>query len=306
VRFARGSAGAGAANPTEIDFPDLVRGGFDANRPAEESALDDGTTYRLWRMRGDFKNDFALQRYPLDRQTLALRFFNARAASDRLVYVQDRRSLPAAVSRNAASGGAAIAAEAAQPASITRFGDNVSPVAFRNLTQWDVLGTSQRRDILVTESALGNPRLVGIERVRELSGFNMTVELRRRVIATLAKTLLPLGLMALIMFASLYFPPALVKEKVTVAITAALSGAVLLSSINSQLGNVGYVIAVEYGFYVFFTLCLLCIVAVLFAERLRGAGRTSAALAVERSSRYLFLLGFLGTGAAAWFAILHW
>jgi branched-chain amino acid transport system substrate-binding protein len=91
-------------------------------------------------------------------------------------------------------------------------------------------------------------------------------------LAILAKTLLPLALMSLIMYASLNFPPAFVKEKITVAITGALSGPVLLSSINSQLGNVGYVIAVEYGFYIFFTLCLLCIVAVLAAERLRVAG----------------------------------
>jgi hypothetical protein len=116
------------------------------------------------------------------------------------------------------------------------------------------------------------------------------------------KTLLPLGLMALIMYASLHFPAALVKEKVTVAITGALSGAVLLSSINAQLGNVGYVIAVEYGFYVFFSLCLLCIVAVLIAERCRATGRQAAALFVERSGRVLFLLGCAGTAVVAWSA----
>jgi hypothetical protein len=141
--------------------------------------------------------------------------------------------------------------------------------------------------------------------VRELSGFNVSIDLSRRVFATLAKTLLPLGLMALIMFASLYFPHALVKEKVTVAITAALSGAVLLSAINSQLGNVGYVIAVEYGFYVFFALCLLCIVAVLAAERFRVAGRPSMAVAVEQSGRYLFLLGMVGTALAGWIVYLR-
>jgi hypothetical protein len=158
----------------------------------------------------------------------------------------------------------------------------------------------------VTESALGNPRRVGVERVRELSGFNLTVELRRRVVATLAKTLLPLGVMALIMFASLYFPQGLVKEKVTVAITAALSGAVLLSAINSQLGNVGYVLAVEYVFYLFFTLCLFCIVAVLAAEQLRVAGRGAVATATERATRVLYLLAMLGTAAAAWFVSAHW
>jgi hypothetical protein len=153
---------------------------------------------------------------------------------------------------------------------------------------------------------------VGLERVRELSGFALLVDVHRRVVATLAKTLLPLGVMALIMFASLYFPPALVKEKVTVAITGALSGAVLLTSINSQLGSIGYIIAVEYGFYVFFGLCLLCIVAVLAAERFRAAGRPATAVAVERTGRYLYLFVMGGTLLAAvgiasrWQGPIHW
>jgi branched-chain amino acid transport system substrate-binding protein len=153
---------------------------------------------------------------------------------------------------------------------------------------------------------LGDPRLVGLERMRELSGFSLSVDVHRRVVATLAKTLLPLGLMALIMFASLYFPPALVKEKVTVAITGALSGAVLLSSINSQLGSIGYIIAVEYGFYIFFGLCLLCIVSVLAAERFRAAGRQPAAVMVERSGRYLYLLALASTVIAAWLIASRW
>jgi hypothetical protein len=300
VRFAR-DAGS-AANPTEIDFSDLVRGTFDSGHPAEQGDLDDGTTYRLWRMRGDFKNDFDLHHYPLDRQSLQLRLFNARAASDRLVYVQDRRSL-ANVSPTAAGVDHAVASSA--PAALA-FASFIAPAAFRNLTQWDLIGATQRRDILVTESALGNPRLVGVEGVRELSGFNLTVELQRRVIATLAKTLLPLGLMTLIMYASLYFPTGLVKEKVTVAITAALSGAVLLSAINSQLGNVGYVMAAEYVFYIFFTLCLLSIVSVLAAEQLRVAGRQRAAVIAERSTRALFLLTVVGTTVIAWLVSSRW
>jgi ABC-type branched-subunit amino acid transport system substrate-binding protein len=305
-------AGIADADPTAIDFPDLVRGSFDGAQPVIQRQLADGTTYRLWRMRGDFKNDYDLHQYPADRQTLSVRFFNSRAASDRLVYVIDRRSFDAgagaALAKVGATGtsfGSAHADEGRQ-ATADAFGGAVAPFAFRNLTQWLPMRATQRRDNLVTESALGDPGLVGLERVRELSGFNVSVDLNRRVIATLAKTLLPLGLMALIMFASLYFPHALVKEKVTVAITAALSGAVLLSAINSQLGNVGYVIAVEYVFYVFFTLCLLCIIAVLAAERFRVAGRSSMAVAVEQTGRYLFMLGMVGTAAIGWIAYSQW
>jgi branched-chain amino acid transport system substrate-binding protein len=306
VRFTR-SAGAGAADPTEIDFPDMVRGSFDAKRPAEEGDLDDGTTYRLWRVRGDFKNDFDLHHYPLDRQTLALRLFNARAASDRIVYVQDRRSItPSVAPLSRASAPAAGAAVAAVGPMSAADGGTIAPTAFRNLTQWEPLDSVQRRDILVTDSALGNPRLVGVERTRELSGYRVDVELLRRTVATLAKTLLPLGIMTLIMFGSLWFPYGLVKEKITVAVTAALSGAVLLAAVNSQLGSIGYTMAVEYVFYVFFVLCLLCIVAVLAAERLRVVGHGVAAAWAENVTRLLFLIAMIGTVVAAVIAAKQW
>jgi branched-chain amino acid transport system substrate-binding protein len=98
----------------------------------------------------------------------------------------------------------------------------------------------------------------------------------------------PLVIMTFIMLASLYFPHALVKEKVTVVITAALSGAVLLAAVNSQLGAVGCTMAVEYVFYIFSTLCLHCIVSVLAAERLRVAGQAQVAVKTEVLTRALF------------------
>lgn len=276
------------ADPTQIEFPHMVRGNFASNRPADGRDLDDGTTYRLWRINADFKNDFHLQRYPADRQLLDIQFFNARIASDRLVYVVDRSALSAATPAVGAASHFNGAAEG----------------AFRNLTQWQPLRVTTILDNLVAQSALGDPGLVGLERMRELSGFKMQIEVQRDIGTTLIKTLLPIGLMTLIMFATLFFPPVLAGAKVTVAITAGLSGAVLLSAINTQLGNVGYVIAVEYGFYVFFTLCLVCIVSVLVSERLRVDGRST--VAVDWIGRVLFMAGFLGTVVAATVAIWQW
>ena len=295
LRYAR-SADPGLADPTEIELPELVRGTLDPKQPALERDLDDGTTYRLWRVSGDFKNDFDLHRYPLDRQTLVVRLFNPRSAADRIVYAQDRRTIYSDAPRP----GAVV-----DPAQAS-LGISAALNAFRNLSQWQAIHVDQRRDVLVTESALGDPDLVGVESVRELSGYRMDVELRRFTASTLAKTLLPLGIMALIMFASLYFPQGLVKEKVTVAVTAALSGAVLLSSVNAQLGGIGYTIAIEYVFYVFFGLCLLCIVSILAAERLRVAKREGAALRTEALTHALFVLTIAATAAAGWFASNRW
>jgi ABC-type branched-subunit amino acid transport system substrate-binding protein len=318
VRYAR-NAGAGAADPTEIDFPDLVRGTFDPKKPTREGDLEDGTTYRLWRMRGDFKNDYDLHRYPFDHQDLVIRLFNARADSDRIAYVQDRRSAGSGLGEPQDNGTPSAGVQSV-PSNDTPTGaisaktsegqtaefKNVAPDAFHNLTQWETQSIVQERDNMVTESALGDPRLVGLERVLELSGFRVAISLHRRVGATLAKSLLPLGLMSLILLASLYFPHGLVKEKITVAVTAALSGAVLLTAINTQLGGIGYVIAVEYLFYVFFALCVFCILTVLLAERMRTRKFEGGAVAVEHTARILFMAAAAATGLAAYLITWQW
>ena len=298
LRFAR-DAGPDSADPTDLIFPNLISGSFDRTRPAELRKMADGSEYWLWRVQGEFRNDFDLHHFPFDRQALSLSFFNARAPMERIVYVLDKRTAISAQNSLSPSPNSGNAAAATQPAAPAETLAIASPDAFRNLTQWEPLGARSRRENLVTHSALGDPRRTGVESYRELSGFLVTVEVARRAVATLVKSLLPLLLMALIMYASLYFPSALLKEKVSVAITGALSGAVLLSAINSQLGGIGYTIAVEYVFYVFFALSLLCIISVLSAERLRVASRSEAAVRTVHWTRMVFALAVVGTVVGA-------
>lgn len=278
MRFAS-DAGPNSFDPTDIAFPAMVGSNFARQAPSEQHVTAEGYLYRLWRVEGEVRNDFNLRRFPFDEQVLRLAFVNARASADRIVYVIDRGSIVG----NAPGPGS----ERKSLVSIA------SPDAFRDLTQWRLKEVNERRENLVTDSRLGDPRRVGADRFRELSGFVVDTVVERRSGATAGKTLLPLLLMTIIMFASLYFPHGLVKEKVTVAITAALSGAVLLASVNSQLGNVGYVMAVEYAFYVFFGLSVLCILSVLAAERLRVAGNAPLALRSEGWTRTLFMSAVL-------------
>jgi branched-chain amino acid transport system substrate-binding protein len=311
MRYAR-DAGPGAADPVDIGFPNMVSGRFNAANPAETTQMADGTEYRLWRVQGEFRTEFDLRRFPFDRQSLQLRFFNARASSDRIVYVIDRRSAapsapsggPAAPVRLAAVGpasaglGAVVSATAAEPAEPRGDASLISPRAFSDLTQWEALGAHERRDTLVTPSALGDLRRVGLTTPRELSGFLVTFELRRHTATVLVKLLLPMLLMGVVMYSTLHFPHALTKEKVTVAVTAALSGAVLLSAVNNQLGAVGYTITAEYAFYAFFALGLLCVVYVMAFETLRLGGHEAAARRVEHATRAIFILAVLGVIAA--------
>jgi branched-chain amino acid transport system substrate-binding protein len=293
LRFA-GDAGPDASDPVDISFPGMLSGRFDPNAPAEATVMADGAQYRLWRVQGEFRSDFDLHRFPFDRQTLQLRFFNARASSDHIIYVLDRRSrtnnLPAApISPNSGGSGAASAAPLAAVTDVQSSQSLVSRRAFDDLTQWKPAGAHERRDTLVTPSSLGDLRRIGLETPRELSGFVVSFDLERRTSAVLIKMLFPMLLMTVVMYTTLHFPVALTKEKVTVAVTAALSGAVLLSSVNNQLGSVGYTIAVEYAFYSFFALGLLCILYVTAFEALRLDGREVAAGRIEHATRVVFI-----------------
>jgi branched-chain amino acid transport system substrate-binding protein len=260
----------------------MLSGSFDPERPAEQGEMPDGTVYRLWRVQGEFRNDYDLHHFPFDRQRLTLPFYNARGASDRIVYVLDRRTL------------AGAEPAASEPPSIA------SPTAFSDLTQWQPLGSTERRENLVTSSSLGDPRRGATESYRELSGFIATFDVKRRALSTVAKSLMPLLLMTLIIYTTLHFPPVLIKEKVTVAITGALSGAVLLTAINSQLGSIGYTIAIEYAFFVFFGLTTFIIVAALAAHHFRHIKRDRLAAATELGTRVVFLLAIVGLLVGAW------
>jgi hypothetical protein len=67
------------------------------------------------------------------------------------------------------------------------------------------------------------------------------------------------------------------------------------------LGSIGYTIAIEYAFFVFFGLTTFTIVAALAAHHLRHVKRDHLALATERGTRIIFLLAILGLLAGAWF-----
>jgi ABC-type branched-subunit amino acid transport system substrate-binding protein len=150
--------GGATADPDDIAFPDLLRGSSDGMQLERSAILADGTRYRLWRLHGDFRNEFDLRRFPVDRQTLLVRFFNAHAASDSLIYALDRRAPPAP----AGPDGHVLSGAAAG--------------AFRELPQWEPLSAVTGRDTLVTQfgarqSPPGRsgtaPRVVGFHAQRQ-------------------------------------------------------------------------------------------------------------------------------------------
>lgn len=252
--------------PTRVEFPALLdKGAFDPLRPTQ-TGQEDGLNYRLFRISGDFKANYDLHDYPFDIQKLLLQFQNTEQRRELITYVIDRFGLRLADERSSL----------------------VEDGAYSGLQLWRFLELRYFVGSLSSGSTLGKPSLFEAGVKTEYAGFNAAVMLRRNFAIFILKSLLPLFLLVLVVFASLFFPETLFRERITIPVTAILTSAVLLVSVNNQLGDVGYTVAIEIVFYVFFGLCLMTMVSGFGHEKLRQRGQVSLAAVLDRLAQALY------------------
>ena len=263
---------------TQVQFLALLdSGAFDPGRPLQ-IGQEDGLNYRLYRINGDFKARYELHNYPFDTQQLLLHFRNTEQRQELVTYVIDRFGLRLADERSSL----------------------VEDGAYSGLELWRFLRLRYFVDSLSSGSTLGKAALFDSGLKTEFAGFDTVIVLRRSSGIFMLKNLLPLFLLALVVFATLFFPETLFRERVTIPVTAILTSAVLLLAVDNQLGDVGYTVAVEKIFYVFFALCLMTMLAGFGHERLRHAGRKRLCAVVDRIAQVLYVGTALAATASFW------
>ena len=263
---------------TQVQFPALLdRGAFDSARPLQ-TGEDNGLSYRLYRINGDFKARYELRDYPFDTQQLLLHFQNTEQRQELVTYVIDRFGLRLADGRSSL----------------------VEDGAYSGLELWRFVRVRYFVDSLSSGSTLGRAALFDSGLKTEFAAFDTVIVLHRNGGIYILKNMLPLFLLALVVFATLFFPETMFRERVTIPVTAILTSAVLLLAVDNQLGDVGYTVAVEQIFYVFFALCLLVMLAGFGHERLRHAGRTRLCAVVDRVAQVLYVGTALAATALFW------
>ena len=149
--------------------------------PLEEATID-GLKYRLYRVRGVFKQNLDFKDYPFDRQLVSVQLRNAKLPRSRIIYVVDRRGL-------AAAGGGDLL-------------DNATE--FANVDNWHVHGPVRlSQDTVSQASSFGDPRLFGREVKLDFSEFHIDITLGRDLLSFLLRNVLPLGLVLAILYISL-------------------------------------------------------------------------------------------------------
>jgi hypothetical protein len=78
--------------------------------------------------------------------------------------------------------------------------------------------------------------------------FASTIDITRDVSAFLVKNLLPLILLAIVVYISLWLPFKDHTARVSMAVTGVLTGAVMLNSVTNSLPSVDYTVAIEWAY----------------------------------------------------------
>lgn len=267
----------GTSNPGDIIFPRLQEGTFSADDPAEQIEQTDGKAYKLWQVRGKFSNEFDLYTFPFDKHKLMLSFFNRKASMREVVYVIDHFGF---------LGGSLSLSDRE---------------AFDSLKQWTGFHTAASRENLVTHSSLGNPSFGSMEK-RELSGFQMTVDIQRGLLAALAKNLLPFVTLSALLYASLFFRQSIIGERVALSIGVALAAAFLLVGLDSQLGQVSTIL-IDYLYLLLLVMSLFNVFAVIVTES-RQTQSKQALIKLDRRFRLIFVACY--AAALSWVAWEIW
>jgi branched-chain amino acid transport system substrate-binding protein len=266
--------GGGDDAPTHVDFPRPVdKNAFDPKRPLHAGS-EDGLNYRLYRIIGDFKANYDLHDYPFDVQQLLIRMQNTEQRRELVTYVIDTFGLEPTAEKRAS--------------------------AFHDLQLWRFLDLRYFIDSFSIQSTLGLPAYFASSSRTEYAAFNAAIFMRRNFRIFIFKTLLPVFLLVSVVFATMFFSTGLLKEQVTIPVTGILTSAVLLIAMGNQLPDIGYTVAIELAFYIFFALCLMTMVSAFLQDRLRGTGKNQLALTLNHAGKIIYLVTVFGTVFGFW------
>jgi ABC-type branched-subunit amino acid transport system substrate-binding protein len=251
--------------PSDVVLANAVVPNFPLGEPQRVSE-EDGQRYELYRVKAQFRGSFDFRQFPFDDQALPVTIQNRTLPASKLSYVPDGDNLAQSQAERLASGvdaGATIDQIPNWQADAVRF----FPTAVGNT------------------GALGDPTLEATSQGVTFSQLVTTTEISRDVPSFLAKNLLPIFLLTLVTYVSLWYPYKDATARISFGVTGILTGAVMLNSVTSSLPSVDYTVAIEWAYYAFLLLAGLCILSTLVGRQLTEDRQLAKVRTLDRVMR---------------------
>lgn len=192
-----------------------------------------GQTYHAYRVKANFKSNLNFKAYPFDTHSFDISIRNRDIPYQQMIFVRDEvRSLEDNALKD-------------------QLNENI-------VGGWEVTDVNVYSDILRTESTLGNPRLnnAGVE----YSMFHVKTIVKRDAINFSIKNLFPMFAVLVLAYLAFFIPASEFGMRVSLGINAIMTTAFFSLKVSSDLPPIGYVVALEYIFFMIYTLAISIIV----------------------------------------------
>lgn len=207
---------------------------------------EQGVKHKVYRLKADFHEEFDFHNYPFDRQRLSMRFRHANLTRDRLIYAIDFVGM--------------------RDKSNNKITKEWKQKVFKEISAWIPQNLSFYQDTLINESSLGYRGAIDSNSNLEYSRFNVVIDIKRDLLSFSIKNLLPLWFFVVVAYALLFLP----FDHLSAEVLSGLLLAIVfyhLSLLQALPDGVGYVVALDYAFYLVYLLVGLELLIVIIGNR---------------------------------------
>ncbi|MEA5468644.1 hypothetical protein VB714_07175, partial [Spirulina sp. 06S082] len=274
-------------NPENIVFLNYDTNRLDSgetltlNEPIEVNK-NDGITHSVFQLKADFYDKFDFHNYPFDRQILSVKFQHNNLTRNRIIYVLDLAGMR----------------DTKKNEILKNFQEND---VFGTITDWHVQNVVFYQNTDIDESTLGYEYLLDTNSQFEYSQFNVEIEIARDILSFILKNLLPLWFFTFVTYSLMFLP----FENISVeAIGGVLLAVVFyhLSLLDSLPDGVGYVVALDYAFYLLYFLIGLQLFMVILGNSRRFQATGVQQFQLVRFGKIAFPIIWL-IGCFVWYSI---
>ena len=251
--------------PSDVSFVNAVNPGLSLGAPQRVSVAD-GEHYELYRVKGNFRTQMDFTSFPFDTQQLPVTLQNRSLPAAKITYIPDPDNLEQPQSERLQSG---------TDASTT----------IDSIPNWEADSVQFYPSSVGNTGALGDPSIATGAKGITYSQMVGDIAVSRDVRSFLIKNLLPLILLTLVVYVSLWYPYKDATARISFGVTGILTGAVMLNSVTSSLPSVDYTVAIEWAYYAFILLSGLCILGTLIGRQFTEERKLANARVLDRVMR---------------------
>ncbi|MCP4111175.1 MAG: ABC transporter substrate-binding protein [Desulfobacteraceae bacterium] len=222
----------------------------------------DGFTTLTYRVRAVFQSDFEFSAYPFDHLILRVQFRHASKTRDELIYVSDVMGMR----------------------HFTK--DKDEEPGYNALRGWEIDSVSFYQNIVTSDSTLGYPTFFGSKNTIQYSQYNAAVQIKRQVMGFLLKNIFSVVIMLMTLYIIYFIPDEQFELRLSIGMGVLMTNAFLHQEVSSSL-QVGYVVAIDYAFFVVYILSTMSVVISMKGNKLHEDGTLEKAHALNIAGRII-------------------